>query len=220
MARLITLSFPASSTTYFATNINGAGAIYLSIPYPLVFLNLARKLTLSSPDDLSAVDFLITGTDQFGNPLSEILAGPNNNTVTTVNQYHTILSIGAGGLYTNLSIGIGSTGTFQWIKVNTLNVYPIITITGEVTGTINYSINQTLDTLEYSKNISSNIGQGSTLKYIVNTTPVSFPITGALTNATTNEIFTMFTPVTALQAIVNSSAGGTLTVNILQQGII
>jgi len=217
MARLITLSFPASNTTFFATTVSGVGpvaTILLSIPYPLVFPNLARTITLSSLNDNSGTVFTITGTDQFGNVISENGAGPNNSTVTTVNKFHTITNISASGNWTNLSIGSGSTGTFQWIKVNTFNIDPNITITGEVTGTINYTINQTIDNLEYYQTA------GSTFTHVVNTMPVSFPVTAALTAATTNQIYTLTTPTTALQGIVNSSTGGSLNINILQQGII
>lgn len=224
MARLITLSFPASNTQFLlSTTAVGGGAtasIILNDPYPFVFSNLARTITLTSTDNLSAVNFTITGTNQFGVTISEVLAGPNNNTVTSVNQYHTITNIASNGAYTNFSIGSGSTGHFQWIKVNTFNIDPNITIAAEITGTINYTVNQDIDYLEYSKNISSNIGEGSTLSYFINTAPISFPVTAALTAATTNQIFTLTTPTTALQGIINSSAGGTLTLNILQQGII
>jgi hypothetical protein len=224
MARLITLSFAASNTQLLlSTTVGGGGAtssIPLNVPYPFVFVALARTITLTSTDNLSAVNFTITGTNQFGTVITEVLGGPNNNTVTSVNQYHTITNIASSGAYTNFSIGSGSTGHFQWIKVNTFNIDPNITISAEITGTINYTVNQTIDYLEYSKNISSNIGEGSTLSYFINTTPVSFPVTAALTAATTSQIFTLTTPTTGLQGIINSSTGGALILNILQQGII
>lgn len=222
MARLITLSFPASNTQLLLSTVaaGGIGAtvtlIPLNNPYPFVFPNLARKITLTSTDDLSAINFTITGTNQFGNASSEVLAGPNNNTVASANQYNTIISITASGAYTNFSIGSGATGTFQWIKVNTMSTFFQGTITGEVTGTITYQINETLDALEYSKNISSNIGQGSTLSYFVNTTPVSFPF---VASGSISTITPFASPVTAFQGIVTASTGGSLIINILQQGL-
>ena len=220
MARLITLSFSASNTQLLLSTTVAGGAATASIPlnnpYPFVFLNLARKITLTSTDNLSGVNFIISGTNQFGNVQSETLAGPNNNTVTSVNNYNTITNISSNGAYTNFSIGSGSTGTFQWIKLNTMNVDSQTIISGQITGTINYTINQTLDALEYSTNISSNIGKGSTLSYIVNTTPISFALVAA---GAVNTITSLTSPATALQGIVNSSTGGTLTINILQQGL-
>lgn len=218
MARLITLLFPATNTqALLSTTVAGGGAtasIPLNTPYPFVFPDLARTITLTSSDNLSAVNFTITGTDQFGNPLSEVLAGPNANTVTSVNQYNTIINISSNGAYTNFSIGSGSTGTFQWIKMDTMNVDAQISIAAEVTGTINYSVIQTLDTLE------KYVTAGPSFTYVVNTTPVSFPVTAGMTAATTNQIFYLPSPVTALKAIINSSTGGTLTLNLLQQGLV
>lgn len=216
MARLITLSFPASNTQLLlSTTVAGGGAtasIPLNNPYPFVFPDLARTITLTSTDNLTGVNFTITGTDQFGNASTEVLAGPGA-TVTSVNKYNTITNISSSGVYTNFSIGSGSTGTFQWIKLNTMNVDAQVSIAGEITGTINYSVNQTLDTLE------KYVAAGPSFTYVVNTTPISFPVVAALTNATTNQIYYLPSPVTALQGIVNSSGGGALTLNILQQGL-
>lgn len=222
MARVISLSFPATNTQQLLSTTVAGGAATASISlnsrYPYVFQNLARTITLTSTDNLSGVNFIISGTNQYGVSQSETLAGPNN-TVTSVNQYHTITNISCNGAYTNFSIGSGSTGTFQWQKLNTMSPYCAVTISAHVTGTINYSINGTLDQLEYYNNISSNIGQGSTISYVVNTAPSVNAIDASLTSATTSINYTFFTPLTALQGIVNSSGGGTLNINILQQGL-
>lgn len=309
MARLITLSFPAlNSQLLLPTTVAGGGVnviIPLATPYPFVFPNLARTITITSTDNLSGVNFTISGTDQFGNAISEVLVGPNDDTVTSVNQYNTITSIESSADATNFSIGSGSTGTFQWIKINTFNVSPNATISAEIVGTINYTVNQTIDSLgEYVEvgpffkyiqpaapillgnnpiattngsgtvvvtvpstaslatgdiltiagsatihaitggelNISAAItvlsattfsyitignangtgaGGGAAVTYTFPPEPVSFEIVAGLTAATTNQIYTLTTPATALQGIINSSsAGGSLTLNILQQGII
>jgi hypothetical protein len=218
MARLITLSFPASNTqALLTTQAAGGGVgviIPLATPYPYVFPQLARTITISSTDDLAAVNFTISGTNQFGVVTTEVLAGPNNNTVTSVHQYNTITSIVSSGAATNFSIGSGSTGIFQWTRLDTNNIDFQVTIAAEITGTINYSITQTVDLLD------KYVTAGPSFSYVVNTTPISFPVTAGMTAATTNQIYGMTSPAIALQAIVNSSTGGTLTVNILQQGLV
>lgn len=310
MARLITLSFPAENPQFLLSVADGTAtsSIPLANPYPFVFPNLARTLTFTSIDNLS-FNFTIYGTDQFGNAISEILVGPNNDTVVSANQYNTVTAIASENDYTNLSIGSGSIGTFQWIKFNTFNIDPNITISAEVVGNIDYSINQTIDKLGEYKSVgpffkyvqpsfpillrhspitttngssiiqveevvpflpssglstgdivtiggaqttggiapenlnisasitiispyqfnynalaaatSDDIGGGDNVTYTFPILPVSFPVTSNLTNATTNQIYTLNTPVTALQVVVNSSsAGGALTINLLQQGII
>jgi len=309
VARLITLSFPAQDLQlllpFTVTGGGATSAIPLATPYPFIFPNLARTIILESEDDLSSVNFTIYGTDLFGNSISEVLVGPHDDTVTSVNQYNTITAIASSGNYTHFNIGSGSTGTFQWIKFNTFNVDPNITISTEVVGTIQYSINQTIDSLggyetvgpffKYVQpnapillgnnpihtvngsstvvvtvpstagfstgdivtiagatttngitanelNISASLtvvspttfgyvaagtatgtgfGGGAAVTYTLPSLPVSFPVTANLTAATTNQIYTLTTPVTALQGIVSSSSGGgALTINFLQQGII
>jgi hypothetical protein len=221
MSRLISISFPPANATLFGTNLSGAGLISIvPLNYPLIFPNFARNITLSSTGNLSLLTFTIVGTDQYGNVIDEGIVGPNADSVTSVNQYHTIARIYANGNYDALTIGSATTGTSQWIKVNTFNIDPNITIATEVTGAVNYSFFQTIDQLEQVTNISSNIGQGSTLSYVVDSTPVTYPVTATLTAATTKQLYTMTTPTMAIQVVVNSSTAGTLTVNILQQGII
>jgi len=221
MSRLITISFPATNATLFGTNLSGAGLISIvPLNYPLIFPNFARNITLSSTLNLSLITFTVAGTDQYGNPLIDDIVGPNVGTVVSAHQFHTVTVIYANGPYDSLNVGSGSTGTSQWIKVNTFNIDPNITIAAEVTGAINYSFFQTIDQLEIPLNISSNPGAGSTLSYTVNSTPVTFPVAATLTAATTNQLYTISTPTMALQVVVNSSAAGTLTANLLQQGII
>lgn len=242
MARLITLSFPASDPGLLLAY--GAGSatpsIPLNHPYPVVFPALARTITLTGTAIFFAgPDFTIYGTDQYGNSISEVLTVPTFafSPATSVNQYHTITAISSDGDYDNVSIGSGSTGTFQWISLNTFSTGAPVTITGEVTGTITYSVNQTIDRLGYYQTV------GGTSTYIT-PVPVSFPVTAgtpatftgtltgpsageltgtttypSLTNATTNQIYNLSAPVGALQGIVTASDGGSLTLNILQQGI-
>lgn len=79
-----------------------------------------RKLTLTSTGNISGVNFTITGKDYDGNAVTEVLAGPSNNTVTSVNNYYEVDSVVASGaVATATSIGIGATGVTAWIKGNT-----------------------------------------------------------------------------------------------------
>ena len=154
MARVIRLEFTPSNSSALLATTSGSdtSSIPLANPYPYVFEGMTRTITFTSTDDLSGVKFTIVGLDQFGNTLIDAVAGPNNNTVTSINQYSSIINIEARNSgWTNLSIGYGSTGTFQWTKLNTLVTPFDYTIATEVIGNITYSINQTLDNFEYYK---------------------------------------------------------------------
>jgi len=153
MARSMIVNYPpASNTVLYPTSVAGGGAtsaIPLAIPYPVQFPNLARYLTLTSTDNLSAINFTVTGTDIFGNVISEILGGPNSNTVTSAKYYNSVSSIGSSGNYTNFSIGYGTFAISTWISLNTMNEISHYSLTSTVYGTINYSINRTLDAIQY-----------------------------------------------------------------------
>lgn len=67
------------------------------------------QITLTSTGNLSGITFAIVGLSITGAPLTENLAGPNNNTVTSVNSYSAITSITPGGaVATAVSAGIAA----------------------------------------------------------------------------------------------------------------
>jgi hypothetical protein len=55
--------------------------------------NNAVVVSLASAANLSAINFTVVGTDRRGNPQTEIIAGPNNNTVTGHLLFNTVQSI-------------------------------------------------------------------------------------------------------------------------------
>lgn len=59
----------------------------------LTELNPDRRITLTSSDDLSGVDFLLIGQDLNGLPVNEVLTGPDNATVTSTVRFASITDI-------------------------------------------------------------------------------------------------------------------------------
>lgn len=79
-AGTLTIGWPA---TYQAMTLTGAAAS----------LNPPRLATLTSTGNFSGVDFTFVGLDAAGDPQTETIAGPNNNTVTTTGTWSSITSI-------------------------------------------------------------------------------------------------------------------------------
>lgn len=185
-----------------------------STGYPIEFYHLQRTITLTSPAnvDNSGVNFTITGTNQYNTPITEVLAGPNANTVTSVHQYHTITSIVPSGEFFSMSMGTGSTGIIQWCYLNQTQNPPNTVIQLDITGTINYSVTQTLD------GQGAYVQSGGAYSYVQNITPASFAVVAALTGATTDQIYNLTTAATGLQTIINSSTGGSLLFTLQQPG--
>lgn len=127
--------------------------------FPVVFDKLARPITFTSVPNNSGITLTITGTDIWGNTATEVITGPNNSTVTSVNKYHTVISIVPSGEFFELSAGTGTTGIFYWAYLDKAANPFNLTIAGIVSGTINYSVNQTQDSQ------GSYVNAGSTFYY-------------------------------------------------------
>ena len=80
---------------------------------------IVPRVTLNSAANLSAINFLITGY-QNGVFISETLAGPNANTVTSVNCFDTVTQIiPTGTTGSTVQVGVASIGYFPMILLNT-----------------------------------------------------------------------------------------------------
>lgn len=111
-----------------------------------VSLTTAHRLDIESAGNISGVTFTITGTDENGDALVEIITGPNATTVTTTGYFKTITQVAVdGAVGTNTSIG--TTDEFR------LNILPLNPQGNEVgcyigvyvSGTINYTVQETVD---------------------------------------------------------------------------
>ena len=93
---------------------------------------IVPRITLNSAANLSGINFLITGY-QNGVFISETLAGPNANTVTSINCFDTLLQIiPSGATASNLQAGVAALGYFPMILLNTAKLN---------TSSISYALN-------------------------------------------------------------------------------
>ncbi len=77
-----------------------------------------RFVTLTSAADLSAISFTIVGTNRWGDSLTEVLVGPNVNTVQSLGVYKTIVSITPNGTSgSNVSAGWPAGAVTPWIVI-------------------------------------------------------------------------------------------------------
>lgn len=162
-----------------------------------------RQLTLTSAGNLSAVNFTIVGLSMRGVAQTEVIAGPNATTVTTTNYWKEIYSITASAAVASaVTVGIGSVGQSNPFLCDYYLTLDSVATQVDVTGTINYSAQITLDDPQ------------------TNASPdwYSHP-TAALVGATTSQIGVLNIPVISQRILVNSSGGGSLVATMLQQGI-
>lgn len=84
--------------------------------------NIVPRVTLNSAANLSGINFLITGY-QNGVFISETLAGPNANTVTSVNCFDTVAQIiPSGTTGSTIQAGVAALGYFPIILLNTAKI--------------------------------------------------------------------------------------------------
>ncbi len=65
-----------------------------------------RKVLITSAINLSAVNFTITGTNESGAVISEVLAGPNATTATSALDYSTVISVTVDALAGVFATGV------------------------------------------------------------------------------------------------------------------
>lgn len=174
----------------------------------IIFPSIQRNIDLTSAGNLSAVNFTFTGINGYGQPISEVIAGPNANTVVTANEYHILLSVSASApSASNLIIKTGALGKTQWNKLDLFAVAPFWGLSIEIFGTagdIQYEPFQTFDSLQMvtpsgiivnQNPLRGSIAPASTTSgFVQNIAPLSafqLDITGNLIDSTAALILTI-----------------------------
>lgn len=158
---------------------------------------------LTSTADYHLVTFVVTGTDDQGNTISESLVGPNNGTVNTVLSYLTITSIHtSAALGTNLTVDTVQAGGSRPIPLD-IYLQNGHTVSVAVAGTINYTVQVTND---------DPYGDPSQLKNWITDPSIAATQTTSLTGNTA----------VAYRAVrlLTNSGGGTGKITVTQQGLI
>jgi hypothetical protein len=79
---------------------------------------LARCVSLTSVSNLSGINYTVKGYDIYGNPMTQTLAGPNNNTVNTKKAFKWVASVTPNAASANL-VSIGTSDIYGFnLQVN------------------------------------------------------------------------------------------------------
>lgn len=132
-------------------NLNGKLATSFSGQVSFIRAGFSRSVSITSTNNLSAVNFTISGA-QNGALITEIIAGPNNNTVYSTKIYDVIASISVSGTVNGVKVGTGKTGFLPLISagptsslsgIRGQNSYALSAIVAN--NHITYSVFQTLE---------------------------------------------------------------------------
>lgn len=202
----LTRALVAPDADGIATSQTTAGAGNLVLDGALVAGGVAnlteqRKVGIASGGDDSAVTFTVYGTDQAGNAISEGLAGPNGNTVSTTLDFLTVTRVTVSAAVAQaVTVGTTGVGASQPIP---LDIYldPFnVSCFVDVTGTVNYTVQFTFDDVFGS------------------TGPFTWTNHPDLTSATADGDGTYISPVTATRIVTNSGTGSAVF-TVIQAGV-
>jgi hypothetical protein len=133
----------ANDASIAAVQSPGSGAIVLTAN-PVV-LDAPRQVVLTSAGDDTGITFTIVGTTYGGESQTEVLDGVNGGTVATILNFLTVSSITASGTVAGaFKAGTTSVAGSRWVRLDSW-MYPTTAIQADVTGSVNYTIQTTLD---------------------------------------------------------------------------
>lgn len=219
MSRPVTIQWPVASTTAVCLSqaLGAAGSLVingtLSFAGVATFPNIERIVTLTSAGNDSGVNFTITGTLQ-GSVVSETIAGPNANTVSTTQKFTTVTSVTVNGaLVANASVGTGLTGSTVWIQSDYYRTNNALAVAVIVTAAVTYTFETTFDDVH-------SVASPVVLEPIDGVTVPVIPAASDMTGATTTVLANYTIPTNFSRIRISASdATGAATVYFLQQGI-
>jgi len=146
--------------------INGSSASNGSVSY-----TTGQRVGISSASDLSGVSFTVTGTNMFGQAITENVTGANAGSVATTNYFATVTSVASNAAASNVLVGSAAEVIAGNVtQSNYLDRIPLIS--GNVSGSI------TLNNNSNSFYTIGNLKAGGNISLWSNQNPVS--VNGAL----------------------------------------
>lgn len=108
-------------------------------------LDAARRVAITSSSVDNDKYFTVTGTSASGNLQTEVLLGPDTATVYTTLDFKTVTSITVSANVTgDITVGTNDIASSPWVMFDPYS-FPQVSLQCDVTGTVNYTVQQTLD---------------------------------------------------------------------------
>jgi len=108
-------------------------------------LDAARRVLITCAGNESTRNFIVSGTNWQGNLISETVTGPNATTAQTTNSFKTVTSISISGNAAGaVEVGTNGVADSPWVRFDDW-APNYITVICSVNGTVNYTVQTTLD---------------------------------------------------------------------------
>jgi hypothetical protein len=129
-----------------------AGALTLNgstVVKGVAVLDTARRVLITTGDTTHT--FTVTGTTPTGTTISEVV-GPITTSAYTAQDFQTVTSVTINGAATAaVTVGTNGVASTPWIHLDEW-AYPQVFLQCDVTGTVNYTIQQTMDSANSNTN--------------------------------------------------------------------
>lgn len=180
--------------------INGAAATG-----GVATLDASRKIVIISAADDSLINFTIYGTNENGIAISEVLAGANIGTATSVLYYKTITRIASSGNPGSLTVGTSDLAVTDWIQVDhRMNPFLVgFRVSLSSGAALTYSVEHTLDNIQDISVIQAGVEVG---------------INATVATETTEQEGNYVLPIRALRLATSAFTSGTATITVMQAG--
>jgi len=165
-------------------------------------MDVARRIGITSAGNDSALTWTITGTNRYGRPQSETLAGSNAGTSQSVKDYATVTSIaGSAATASTVTAGTTTVGSSDVMVVDTFANPTGLAAALAFNGTANAQIDVSNDDLAPSYDVTNN-------------PPTWFQAQG-FNGVSSNTAGQIQGPITLLRLTINSGTG-TVTAKVNQ----
>lgn len=196
---VLTLTLQATNSNGISASQSVSGAANFLINGTLATAGVANLVTaqfvgITSAGDDSGITFTVTGTDRYGRPQSETIAGTNTTLAQTTKNFLTVTQIASSGsTASTVTAGINSTGTTAPIIidrfVNPSTYGAAMVFAGSATASLEISYNDLSPAWDMANN-----------------SPTWFGVTG-FTAITSNHNGQIGGPVTMLRLKITSGTG-------------
>lgn len=142
----VTVGAVASSDVSMAAAQNVVAATTLTLTAGAASIAYAAQLNLVTSADYTGINFTVTGTGPSGEAQSEVLAGPNTGTVSSVLYYKSVTSVVSDGGVGGGAVSVGTSGvtSTRWVRLDSWTT-GTTAIQCNATGTVNYTVQTTLN---------------------------------------------------------------------------
>ena len=134
-------------STVTSVTISGASTGAVTVGHSgTATMDKARRVAIDSASDDSDITFTITGTDLNNKPISETMAGGSSTVATSLLSYLTVISILTSAATSgSLTVGSSAIADSQWLYFDRLAGEAPISIQIDGSGTVNWTVSQTLN---------------------------------------------------------------------------